>query len=82
MSVLFRPHTTSDALRPNGMMHSHLPSLRPLAVPSIGFAQNIAVGPEMLGRPAFEHPSDNLCDASMRLADRIVWLPVTQRDRS
>jgi hypothetical protein len=32
------------------MMHSHLPSPRPLALPSIGFAQNIWVGPEMLGR--------------------------------
>jgi hypothetical protein len=64
------------------MMHSHLLSPRPLALPSIGFAQNIAVGREMLGRPAFEHPSDHLCDASTRLADRIVWPPVTQRDRS
>jgi hypothetical protein len=64
------------------MMHSHLPSPRPLALPSIGFAQNIWVGPEMLGRTAFEHSSDNLCEVSTRRADRIVWLPATRWDRS
>jgi hypothetical protein len=58
-----------------------LPSPPPLALPSIGFAQNIAVGRETLRRASFEHSSDNLYEASTRLADRIVWLPVTQRDR-
>jgi hypothetical protein len=52
------------------MMHPHLPGPRPLAVPGIGFPQNITVAPEVLDPAAF---GDLL--ASTRPIGRIVWLP-------
>jgi hypothetical protein len=57
------------------MMHPHLPSPRPLAVPGIGFPQNIAIGPEELDPAAFGNLSDDHCGASTRPINRIVWLP-------
>ena len=35
------------------MMHPHLPSPRQLAVPGIGFPQNLSVGPEVLDLTGF-----------------------------
>jgi hypothetical protein len=52
------------------MMHPHLPGPRPLAVPGIGFPQNISVGPEVVDAATFGDYS-----ASTRPIDRIVWLP-------
>ncbi len=57
------------------MMHPHLPSPRPLAVPGIGFPQNIAIGPEELDPAAFGNLSDKHRDASTRPIGRIFWLP-------
>jgi hypothetical protein len=63
------------------MMHSHLPSPRPLVLPSIGFAQNIAVGPEMLRHPGFEDSSDKLYAVATPFPERIDGLSVPQRER-
>jgi hypothetical protein len=52
------------------MMHPHLPGPRPLAVPGIGFPQNISVGPEVLDRAAFRD-----LPPLARQAERIVWVP-------
>jgi hypothetical protein len=54
------------------MMHPHLPGPRLVAVPGIGFPQNISIGPEVLDPAAF---GDNHRDASKRPIDRILWLP-------
>jgi hypothetical protein len=57
------------------MMHPYLPGPRPVAVPGIGFPQNISIGPDVLDRAAFGDLSDRHRDASTRLIDRILWLP-------
>ena len=51
------------------MMHPHLPGPRPLAVPGIGFPQNISVGPEVLDPAAFRDLPP------IRPIERIVWAP-------
>jgi len=53
------------------MMHPHLPGPRPLAVPGIGFPQNIAVGPEVLEPTAFR-------DLPPLAIERIFWVPSLQ----
>jgi hypothetical protein len=57
------------------MMHPHLPSPPPLAVPGVGFLQNISIGPKVLDPAAFGDLSDDRCGAPTRPIDRIVWLP-------
>jgi hypothetical protein len=57
------------------MMHPHLPGPRPVAVPGIGFPQNISIGPDVLDPAAFGALSDKHRGASTRLIDRIFWLP-------
>jgi hypothetical protein len=57
------------------MMHPHLPGPRPVAVPGIGFPQNISIGPEVLDPAAFVDLSVKHRSASRRLIDRILWLP-------
>jgi hypothetical protein len=49
------------------MMHPHLPGPRPLAVPGIGFPQNISVGPEVLDPAAFRDLPP------LKPIERIVW---------
>ena len=56
-------------------MHPHLPGPRPLAVPGIGFPQNISIGSDVLAPAAFRDLSDNHRGASTRPIDRIIWLP-------
>jgi hypothetical protein len=46
-----------------------------VAVPGIGFPQNISIGPDVLDRAAFGDLSDRHRVASTRLIDRILWLP-------
>jgi hypothetical protein len=57
------------------MMHAQLPSPRQLAVPGIGFPQNISIGLDVLDPAAFRDLSDKHRGASTRLIDRILWLP-------
>jgi hypothetical protein len=57
------------------MMHAQLPSPRQLAVPGIGFPQNISIGLDVLDLAAFRDLSGKHRDASTRLIDRILWLP-------
>jgi hypothetical protein len=57
------------------MMHAQLPSPRQLAVPGIGFPQNISIGLDVLDPAAFRDLSGKHRDASTRLIDRILWLP-------
>jgi hypothetical protein len=57
------------------MMHPYLPGPRPVAVPGIGFPQNISIGPDVLDRAAFGDLSDRYRDASKRLIDRILPSP-------
>jgi hypothetical protein len=61
------------------MMHPHLPGPRPVAVPGIGFPQNISIGPGVRDPAAFGDLSDKHRDASTRAIDRIVWLPSSRR---
>ena len=56
-------------------MHPHLPGPRPLAVPGIGFPQNISIASDVLDPAAFGDLLDNHRGASTRPIDRIVWLP-------
>ena len=58
------------------MMHPHLPGPRPLAVPGIGFPQNISIGSDVLAPAAFGDLLDNHRGASTRPIDRIIWLPL------
>ena len=58
------------------MMHPHLPGPRPLAVPGIGFPQNISVGPEVLDPAAFRDLSEPPW-CLKPIIDRIVWTAVT-----
>ena len=55
------------------MMHPHLPGPRPLAVPGIGFPQNISVGPKVLDPVAFGD-----LPPLTRPTERIVWIPSPQ----
>jgi hypothetical protein len=57
------------------MTYPHLPGPRPLAVPGIGFPQNISIGADVLDPAAFGDLSDKHPNASTRLIDRILWLP-------
>jgi hypothetical protein len=57
------------------MMHSHLPGPRPLAVPGIGFPQNISIASDVLDPAGFGDLLDNHRGASKPLIDRVVWLP-------
>jgi hypothetical protein len=52
------------------MMHPHLPSPLPVAVPDIGFAQSISIGPK-------EPDSCGFADlpGATRPLDWIIWLP-------
>jgi hypothetical protein len=61
------------------MMHPQLPGPRQLAVPGIGFPQNISIGPDVLDPAVFRGSSDRHRDASTRLIDRILWLPSPRR---
>ena len=67
----------SHRLRPNGeiMMHPHLPSPLPVAVPDIGFAQSISIGPNAPDSSAFADLPRDHCSGATRPLDRIVWLP-------
>jgi hypothetical protein len=56
------------------MMHPYVPGPRPLAVPGIGFPQNISIGSDVRAPAAFGDSSDNH-RASTRPIDRIIWLP-------
>jgi hypothetical protein len=62
------------------MMHPHLPGPRPLAVPGIGFSQNISVGREVVD-PAAARDLPPL-NAGYRahllgpLTTALVWMPV------
>jgi hypothetical protein len=57
------------------MMHPHLPGPRPVAVPGIGFPQNISIGPDVLDAGAFGDLLESHRGASARPIDRILWLP-------
>ena len=57
------------------MMHSCSPSPRQLAVPGIGFPQNISVGSDVLDPPAFGDWSDGRFDVPSQPIDRIAWRP-------
>ena len=57
------------------MMHPHLPSPRQLAVPGIGFPQNLSVGPEVLDLTGFRDWSDDQFVVPSQPIDRIAWLP-------
>jgi hypothetical protein len=57
------------------MMHPHLPSPLPVAVPDIGFAQSISIDTKALDSSGFAVLSGNHCGAATRPLDRIVWLP-------
>jgi hypothetical protein len=55
------------------MTHPHLPGSRPIAVPGIGFPQNISVDPEGVHSGVLADLSDK---RPRRPLDRIVWLPL------
>ena len=57
------------------MMHPHLPSPLPVAVPDIGFAQSISVSPKAPDSSGFANLPGDYCDVATRPLDRIVWLP-------
>jgi hypothetical protein len=57
------------------MMHHQSPSPRQLAVPGIGFPQNISVGADVLDLAAFRDWSDEQFVAPTQPIDRIAWLP-------
>jgi len=60
------------------MLHPQLPSPRPVAVPDIGFAQSISIGPrEPVSCRFADLPGDH-CSGATRPPDRIVWLPSPQ----
>ena len=58
------------------MTHPHLPGPRPLAVPGIGFPQNISISSDVVDRAAFGDLLDIHRGASKPPIDRIVWLPL------
>jgi hypothetical protein len=53
------------------MMHHHSPSPWQLAVPGIGFPQNISVGRDMLDLNAFQDLSDDRSDGPRHLLARV-----------
>jgi hypothetical protein len=57
------------------MMHARLPSPRQLAVPGIGFPQNISVGFDVIDLAAFRDWSDDRFDAPSQPIDRIARRP-------
>jgi hypothetical protein len=57
------------------MMHPHWPGPLPVAVPGIGFPQNISIGPKVLDSRAFCGLGGDDCGAATRPPDRIVWFP-------
>jgi hypothetical protein len=59
------------------MMHPHLPSPLPVAVPDIGFAQSISLSPKALDSSGFADVSDRWGVAT-RPSSRIAWLPSLQ----
>src|SRR5262245_24543020 len=61
------------AKRSEIMMHPHLPGPPPLAVPSIGFSQNILMGPEVVDPVPFGD-----LPPLTRAIDRIFWVPSLQ----
>jgi hypothetical protein len=61
------------------MMNPQLPGPRQLAVPGIGFPQNIPIDPDVLDPAAFGDLSDRHRDASTRPIGRILWLPSPRR---
>src|SRR6185503_11524187 len=71
-SVSGGPPAASTGKRTEIMMHPLLPGSRPLAVPGIGFPQNISIGSDVRAPAAL---SDNHRGASTRPIDRIIWLP-------
>ena len=71
-SVSGDPPAASTGKRREIMMRPHLPGPRPLAVPGIGFPQNISVGLEVLDPAAFRDLPP------LRPIERIVWVPSPQ----
>ena len=61
------------------MTYPHMPGPWPVAVPGIGFPQNISIGSDVPDAAAFGDLSDNHRGASTRPIDRIVWLPSPQQ---
>ena len=57
------------------MMHCHLPSPLPVAVPDIGFAQSIFIGPKEPDSAGFADLPGDRCSGAKQPLDRIVWLP-------
>ena len=57
------------------MMRPHWPGPLPVAVPDIGFPQNISIGPKWLDSSASADLSGDRCGVATRQLDRIVWLP-------
>jgi hypothetical protein len=55
------------------MMHSYSPSSRQMAVPGIGFPQNISIGSDEFDLTAFRDWSDDRFDAPSQPIDRITW---------
>jgi hypothetical protein len=58
------------------MTHSYSPSPRQLAVPGIGFPQNISVGSDVLDLAAVRDWSDDRFDTPSQPIGRIAWLPL------
>ena len=75
-SVSGDPPAASTGKRTEIMMHPLLPGPRPLAVPGIGFPQNISIGSDVLDSRPFADLSGDHCGAVTRPPDRIVWLPL------
>jgi hypothetical protein len=57
------------------MTHSYWPSPRQLAVPGIGFPQNISVGSDAIDLAAFRDWSDDRFDAPSQPVERIAGRP-------
>jgi hypothetical protein len=57
------------------MMHSYSPSSRQLAVPGIGFPQNISVDRDVLDLAAVRDWSDDRFDAPSQPVDHIAGRP-------
>jgi hypothetical protein len=62
----------STGKRTEIMMHPLLPGPRPLAVPGIGFPQNISIGSDVRAPAAFGDSWDNHRGASTRPIERII----------
>src|SRR6476646_1214688 len=68
-SVSGDPPAASTGKRTEIMMHPLLPGPRPLAVPGIGFPQNISVGPELVDLVALGD-----LPPLTRAIERIFWV--------